>query len=106
MHIARRSTSHLFQSRLRPKTAQEPDIVTILSLHGLTERERLACALRSTDEHLFMDGGRITVCGPDSEGNLRELGSVDPYASLQVGAPSVRQMIEHVKFSNPRKPKG
>lgn len=72
--------------------------ITVRSASGYTEQERLECALRSTDEHLIPEGARVLVCGPDKHGNLVELGSVDPTAALQVGAPHLRALIDRVRF--------
>lgn len=74
------------------------ETVKVMSLEGLSERERLECAIRSTDEHLFMENGRVLVCGPDRLGGIRILGSVDPFSSLQIGAPTLRELIDHVRF--------
>jgi hypothetical protein len=71
---------------------------TIYSLEGLNEKERLACALRSTDEHIFEEGFRALVTGPDADGNLRLLGCVDLVGCLQKGSPGLSALVDRVRF--------
>jgi hypothetical protein len=70
------------------------------------DRARLAAALRAeahgTDLQLSETGLRVLVCGELPDGSLRELGSVDLACSLQVGAPSLRQMVDRVRFGGHR----
>jgi len=72
--------------------------VTIHSPAGLTAQERLRCALRSTDAHIFMEGSRVTVVGPDDKGNLRELGHFDPAITLAVHGPTFQECVQRVRF--------
>jgi hypothetical protein len=62
-----------------------------------SEAERLKAALRSTDDDLFIDNGRVIVCGKNDDGELIELGSVSLAAGYQKGV-DPRMLIERVKF--------
>jgi hypothetical protein len=74
------------------------EIKMLITLRGAkSEAERLRAALRSTDDDLFIDNGRVIVCGKGDDGELIELGSVSLAAGYQKGV-DPRMLIEKVKF--------
>jgi len=62
-----------------------------------SEAERLRAALRSTDDDLFIENGRVIVCGKGDNDELIELGCVSLSAGYQKGV-DARMLINKVRF--------